>query len=251
MLIGLYLLLLLLDLALWVWLTERIWRVSPAAAGASFFLLIPAVYWCWKLWNVPGAGIRIPAMANLVLTVILTLMSYRIGSAELDRFAYGDAIAIEKHPELAPRQANGDMVEWCRRVHHANYDAQLATCVEPAPDDANVIAASSQTLVQLAGYFKQNGLDGEFDTTRSVEDDALLAQPGITAVANYHLFPLSPRQVAVKLLICSSRSACSDFERATPMTLQRNANLLLSVAGISDDNRIRLLQSVFSRYHVG
>ena len=76
MLITLYLVLNLLSLGLWIWLSRRIWRVSPAAAGISFFLLVPAIYWCWKLWNVPDAHIRTPAIANLLATLALLGMSY-------------------------------------------------------------------------------------------------------------------------------------------------------------------------------
>ena len=97
MLIVIYLVLIPVDLALWVWLNKRIWRASPAAAGLSFFLFFPVLYWCWKLWNDSDALIRIPAIANLVVTIVLMLLSYQIGTAELDRLAYGDAIAMRKH----------------------------------------------------------------------------------------------------------------------------------------------------------
>ncbi|GAA4033989.1 hypothetical protein [Actimicrobium antarcticum] len=103
MLITIYLLLIPVSLVLWIWLTKRLWRVSPAAAGTSFFLLFPAIYWCWKLWNDPDAHIRVPAIANGLITLVLLLMSYRIGTTELDRFL--DNLKVSVHHQEHRQQA--------------------------------------------------------------------------------------------------------------------------------------------------
>ncbi len=248
MLIAIYLILMLLSLVLWGWLTERIWRVSPVAAGLSFFLLFPAVYWCYKLWNDPDAHIRVPAIANLVITLILLAMSYKIGSAELDRFAYGDSVALQKHPELAPRGGHGEMDEWCRQKHNGSYDPDLGTCVETARDDPAAIEARSVSFTRLADYFRQNGVDGEFETTLDKADDALLTEPEIAGVASYDFYPLSMRQASVKIMICRSTTACTDYQSNSAPTLLRNANLLLQTPVTSDDPRIQQLKVVFARY---
>lgn len=248
MLIAIYLLLMLLSLALWGWLSERIWRVSPVAAGLSFFLFFPAVYWCYKLWNDPDAHIRVPAIANLVITLVLLAMSYQIGSAELDRFAYGDLVALQKHPELAPREGHGEMDEWCRLKHNGTYDRELGTCVETAQDDPAAIEARGVSFTRLSDYFRQNGIDGEFETTPDKADEALLTQPEIAGVASYNFYPLSMQQPPIKIMICRSATACADYQRNSAPTLLRNANLLLQTQPGSDDARIQRIQAAFTRY---
>jgi hypothetical protein len=128
MLIVTYLLLILLSLVLWIWLTRRIWRVSPAAAGASFFLLLPAIYWSWKLWNDPAARIRVPAIANVVITVILLVMSYRIGDTAVQDFLQKNAAQ-----RAAP---HSDMNAWCRDKYGTSFDRDRGACVEKKPPAA-------------------------------------------------------------------------------------------------------------------
>ena len=251
MLIALYCLLLMISLALWAWLISRIWRFSALAAGASFFLMVPALYWCYKLWDDPEAQIRAPAIANLVVTLLLLFMSYQIGSVAMDRFAYGDAVALQKHPELAPREGHGGMDEWCRKKHNGSYDHDLGTCVETAHDDPAAVEARGATYAQVAAYFKLNGLDGEFETTPSKADDALLAQPEIAGVASYNLYPLSMQQPVVKILVCGSATACADYQRNSAPTMLRNANILLDLPATVDDARIQRLQQVFMKYRAG
>jgi hypothetical protein len=127
MLIVTYLLLILLSLVLWIWLTRRIWRVSPAAAGASFFLLLPAIYWSWKLWNDPAARIRVPAIANVVITVILLVMSYRIGDTAVQDFLQHRAASQTKTQPGAPHI---DMDAWCREKYGTQFDRSSNACVE-------------------------------------------------------------------------------------------------------------------------
>ena len=251
MLIALYCLLLLLSLGLWAWLISRIYRVSALAAGASFFLMIPALYWCYKLWNDPEAQIRAPAIANLIVTVLILFMSYQIGSAEIDRFTYGDAVALQKHPELAPRGGHGEMDEWCRKQNNGSYDHDLGTCVETARDDPAAVEARSATYTHIAAYFKQNGLDGEFDTTPSKADDVLLAQPEIGAVASYNLYPLSMQQPVIKILLCGSEASCTDYQRNSAPTMLRNTNLLLEIPTPTDDAKIQRLRQIFLNYRAG
>ncbi len=128
MLIVIYLLLILLSLVLWIWLTRRIWRVSPAAAGASFFLLLPAIYWSWKLWNDPAARIRVPAIANVVITVILLVMSYRIGDTAVQDFL--QKTAAQQTQQAAPQT---DMNDWCRDKYGTSFDRNRGACVEKKP----------------------------------------------------------------------------------------------------------------------
>ncbi|MFT5588173.1 MAG: hypothetical protein ACI9ZF_000330 [Bradyrhizobium sp.] len=131
MLIVIYLLLILLSLVLWIWLTRRIWRVSPAAAGASFFLLLPAIYWSWKLWNDPAARIRGPAIANVVITVILLVMSYRIGDTAVQDFL--QKTAAQQAQQAAPQT---DMNDWCRAKYGTSFDRARGACVEKKPPAA-------------------------------------------------------------------------------------------------------------------
>lgn len=120
-----YLLLMLVSLGLWIWLTRRIWRVSPGAAGASFFLLLPAIYWSWKLWNDPAARIRAPAIANLVITVILLVMSYRIGDSAVADFV--QRAAIPHTQTAAPRT---DMNAWCKEKYGMQFDSGRSACID-------------------------------------------------------------------------------------------------------------------------
>ena len=246
--IALYLLLMLVSLGLWIWLTERIWRASPLAAAASFFFLFPAVYWCYRLWNDPDAHIRVPAIANVVVTLLVLTMSYKIGSAEMDKFVYDEDVAAEKHPELVQRSDGGEMADWCREKHNGSYDRDLGTCVETPRNDPAAVKARAASFERLASYFKQNGIDGEFESTLSKADDDLLAQPEIAGVAGYNFFPLSMHQAPIKLLICSSAAACADYQRNSAPTMLRNADLLLQLPATSDDPRMRELQTVFQRY---
>jgi hypothetical protein len=131
MLIVIYLLLMLLSLVLWIWLTRRIWRVSPAAAGASFFLLLPAIYWSWKLWNDPVAKIRIPTIANLVITVILLAMSYRIGDTAVQDFLQRAAA-----PQARSGPPHTDMNVWCREKYGTHFDSSRSACTDRNPPSA-------------------------------------------------------------------------------------------------------------------
>ncbi len=127
MLIVIYLLLMLLSLVLWIWLTRRIWRVSPAAAGASFFLLLPAIYWSWKLWNDPAARIRVPAIANVVITVVLLVMSYRIGDTAVQDFLQRTAASRK---QMQPDVPHVDLNAWCQEKYGTQFDPGRNACVE-------------------------------------------------------------------------------------------------------------------------
>jgi hypothetical protein len=249
MLILLFLLLLLASLAAWVWLTERIWRISPVGAAASFILALPALYFCYAHWNDPKAGLRLPAIVNIVLTVLVLLVGVKVGSAALDRFMYGDEVARQKNPQLRAGQPDGEMTAWCRTKHQAAYDHELGTCVERGKDDAETQQSRQTTLDNLKAWFKQNGLDGEFDQTPTKAADALLAGREISGVAAFNLYPLSMEQKPVALLICVSAAACIDHQRSTADAMLRNANLLLVTQ--ADDARTRQLQAAFARYRPG
>ena len=251
MLIVIYLLLMLLSLVLWSWLTQRIWRVNPAAAGFSFFLMFPAIYWCWKLWNDPQARIRLPAIANLLVTVALFAMSYKIGSSEMDGLKSGAQMRMKKNAVLRTDDGNLEMANWCRQKHHAGYDPALHACIETANADPVVVLPPTATYAQLSTYLKRNGLDGEFDQTPTKAGAALLAKSGIAGVASFNFLPLSLQQKPITVLVCTSNLACVDYQRNASVPMLCNGNLLLFTPDSADDPRITHLQMAFSKYRPG
>jgi MFS superfamily sulfate permease-like transporter len=90
-----------------------------------FFLLLPAIYWSWKLWNDPAARIRIPAIANVVITVILLVMSYRIGDTAVQDFLQraGASQAQSGLPHI-------DMNAWCQEKYGTSFDRNRGACVD-------------------------------------------------------------------------------------------------------------------------
>lgn len=252
MTIALFILLSLLGLPLWVWLVLRIRRVSTVGAILTFIFAVPALYWAWRLWDDDEANIRAPFIAVLVLNIALAAVGMKITQAQVETLLFGEQDAQEQVAAKSDGR-HAEMERWCREQHDADYDPDLATCVEATTDDAQARIADQQVLGQLAKYLDQSGVKGEFEETRTTSTEQLLAKPGVTGVSAYDFLPLSMSQAPISVLQCVSETACLQLEADAGLlgshALLRNRNLLLLFGPDSaDDARINQLKAAFSSF---
>ncbi|MFC3109701.1 hypothetical protein ACFQAT_18215 [Undibacterium arcticum] len=252
MTIAIFILLSLLGIPFWAWLVLRIRRVSNLGAILPFIFAVPALYWAWRLWDDDEAKIRAPFIAVVVLNIVLAGVGMKITQAQIETLLFGQE-AVQAQVATQSDGRHADMKRWCREQHDADYDVDLATCVEATTDDAQARIDDHQVFGQLAKYLDQSGIKGEFDETRTTGTEQLLAKPGVTGVSAYDFLPLSMSQAPMSILQCVSEIACLQLEADTGLlgshAMLRNRNLLLLFGpDAADDARINQLKAAFSSF---
>ncbi|MGZ5819319.1 MAG: hypothetical protein ACXWJD_11285 [Burkholderiaceae bacterium] len=248
----LYLLLMLLSFPAWGWLCVRIWKSSPLGAILGFFFLLPALYWTYKLWDDPDAKIHTPALANLALVLLTTLVYMQLPSDWRERLAGGDNYA-QKVRKAEKKRASADMERWCQEHNDATYDPDLKTCVERGKKEALAQGIDKQIFSRLTTHLEKNGIKGEFDHSKSATGIKLATTNEIADVASYYFLPFSMSQPRISVLLCVSASACATYienikDRSIVNTI-RNENLILLVPWDSMENpQIRELTAVFLEF---
>jgi len=233
MVIFLYVVLILIGVPLWFWLSSRISQVNHVGALLSLFLVVPAFYWCFKLWNNRRADLRMAAMANLAVNVI-ALPALIIFSTHY---------ATSRARDAAVPKPNPYMERWCREKNDAVYDPVLDLCVEPSKGDVLAQEAQENVFGQFALYLKRHGLDGELDRGATPDTLALKNTPEIADVVSYRFYPLTISQAPILISLCLSETACKRIAfrqgKAGLDVVMAKGRLLLSIpAGVLDEGRL-------------
>lgn len=249
-----YLVLTLLGLPFWIWLLVRIWCVSKLGAVLTFFFVVPAFYWGYRLWNDTEANIRVPLIVSMTLNLIALPLAISLNSIGIEAAMYGSAHMKQKAQAAEQAKLNNpEMERWCHEQNDASFDPILGTCVEPEKSAVQARSARDNVFERLGKHLSQSGVKGEFDSSTTATIEKLKAIPEIADVTSYHFLPLSMAQQPVLVLLCVSETACNRAEnqakgRGTNVTI-RNRNLLLFVQPQAlDDARVKALRKAFSGF---
>ncbi len=249
-----YLVLTLLGLPFWIWLLVRIWDVSKPGAVLTFFFVVPAFYWGYRLWDDGEANIRVPFVVSMALNLLALPFAIALNSDGIEGLIYGAAYMKQK--SRAAEQAklnNPEMERWCREQNDASFDPVMGTCVEPEKSAVQARSERDNVFDRLGKHLSESGVKGEFDYSATATTEKLKAIAEIAQVTSYHFLPLSMSQQPVLILLCVSESACTLSEnqakgRGTNITI-RNRNLLMFVQPQAlDDVRVKALRKAFSGF---
>jgi hypothetical protein len=249
-----YLVLTLLGLPFWIWLLVRIWRVSKPGAALTFFLIVPAFYWGYRLWHDTEANIRVPLIVSMTLNLLALPFAIALNSDGIEALTYGSAHMKQKAQAAEhARLNNPEMERWCREQNDASFDPAMGMCVEPEKSAVQARSKRDNVFDRLGKHLSQSGVRGEFDSSTTATIEKLKAIPEIADVTSYHFLPLSMSQQPVLVLLCVSETACDRAEnqakgRGTNITI-RNRNLLMFVQPQAlDDVRVKALRKAFSGF---
>jgi hypothetical protein len=248
MIIFLYAILIAIGIPLWIWLGSRISQVSNKGALLSMFLVVPAFYWCYKLWFNKRADLRVPAIASLAVNLI-ALPALVLNSTQ---YATSQARAA-----AVPR-ANPQMMRWCQEQNDAIYDPVLELCVEPTKAEVLEQEKQINAMGQMAQLLNQNGLSGAIDRSASPDADYMKARSDIADAVVYRLADAQPTagQHPALLLLCVSQSACAHIaakekkEGANNAIAQGRLVLILPPEA-ADETRLKKLRTAIGRFKPG
>jgi len=199
MIIILFIILITIGLALWFWLASRISQVSNTGALLGMFLIVPAFYWTYKLWNNPRANLKTPAIANLIVNLI--------GLPSL--FLFSTHYATSQIAEASIAKDNPQMTHWCQEQNDAVYDPVLKLCVEPTKADVQAQEQRDNLMGQLEQHLHRHGVAGELDRSVTPEITALKNLPDVVDAASYQFSQSGTAQHPPLMLLCLSEVACN------------------------------------------
>lgn len=193
----LFMILVIIGLPLWLWLASRISQISNIGALLSLFLVLPAFYWCYKLWGNKRANLRNAAYANLIVNFI----------AMPCLVIYSGHYATTQIREASVTKADPHMTKWCREQNDAVYDPVLQVCVEPSKADILAQEQQDNAMGQLESQLNQHGITGALDRTVTPEITELKKQADVADAASFQLSPATAHPLF--MLLCLSESACT------------------------------------------
>lgn len=239
MIIILLIILISIGLSLWFWLASRISQVSNTGALLGMFLILPAFYWTYKLWNNRRANLQTPALANLAVNFIalpcLVLYSTHLTSSEVR--------------EASIQKDNPQMTHWCQEQNDAVYDPVLKVCVEPTKADVQAQEARDNLMGQLEHHLNQRGVTGELDRSVTPEITELKSSPDVVDAASFQFSPSGSARHPLLMLLCLSETACTHLvnkqkrDGSTNIAAGKGKLLLLIPPDAADDAELRKIKS--------
>jgi hypothetical protein len=244
MITFLYIILIVTGIPLWLWLASRISHVTHIGALLGLFLVLPAFYWVYKLWDDRRAQVRVPAIANLLVNLIaLPALVFFSGH-----------YALSQARAAAMPKPNPYMDRWCREQNDAVYDPVLQVCVEPSKAEVLVQEQHDNVIGQFGQYLQKRGMDGELNRSATPETATLKNLPEIADAAGYSLSPATSSPTTPLLIaLCVSESACARLaardNRNGPNVALAKGHLLLVIAPDSvDAARLSKLKAIMGAF---
>lgn len=195
----LFMVLVIIGLPLWLWLASRISQVSNTGALLSLFLVVPAFYWVYKLWQNRRANLRVPAIANLIVNFI----------AMPGLVLYSTHYATNQISEASVPKDNPQMNRWCQEQNDAVYDPVLKVCVEPTKADILTQEKRDNLMGQLEQQLNQHGLAGALDRSTTPEIAELKNLPDVADAVSYQFSSAGEVPHPLQMLLCLSETACT------------------------------------------
>jgi hypothetical protein len=240
--IIIYIILFTACLACLFWLASRISHESTVGAYLTF-LILPAFYWTYKLWNSQRAALRVPAMAafgTLFVTVGVILANIHYNKMKITE-------------EADNTKPNPTMMKWCREQNDGVYDPVLKVCVEPTKADVLADEARENSMAQFEQYLNQHGLNGMIDRTENPATKALKDSPDVADAVAFKLNEQTAGQAPLMLALCLSQSACTHLanrqKKDTGNTgIGKGRLMLLLPPDAMDDTRQKSLKNVVAGF---